>query len=253
MMPVKKIKKLAEDIYTTITKKKAPSLEMPVRSLQNVDYDVKEGYFKLSGRMKERTLTAATIKTFAQTLLMMNESKKVVETDDIMTKREAYYVSKNWGDAKFNEQPESDAVMDDIEGMLMVQREQLGFIPEEDGGAVAGSLIIVDKDPETGENIDIDCTRFASGAYNVPNQVEHLRFKTKAKFVLAIETAGMFQRLVKHKYWKKADCILVSMKGVPSRATRRFIRKLSDENKLPVYVFTDGDPYGFLNIYRTLK
>jgi DNA topoisomerase VI subunit A len=23
--------------------------------------------------------------------------------------------------------------------------------------------------------------------------------------------------------------------------------------QLPVYVFTDGDPYGFLNIYRTLK
>jgi len=23
--------------------------------------------------------------------------------------------------------------------------------------------------------------------------------------------------------------------------------------KIPVYVFTDGDPYGYLNIYRTLK
>jgi DNA topoisomerase-6 subunit A len=45
----------------------------------------------------------------------------------------------------------------------------------------------------------------------------------------------------------------VSLKGVPSRATRRFLRKLSDENSLPVYVFTDGDPYGYLNIYRTLK
>jgi len=29
--------------------------------------------------------------------------------------------------------------------------------------------------------------------------------------------------------------------------------KLSDEHELPVYVFTDGDPYGYLNIYRTLK
>jgi len=70
---------------------------------------------------------------------------------------------------------------------------------------------------------------------------------------LAIETAGMFQRLVKHKYWKKAGCVLVSLKGVPSRATRRFIRKLSDEKNIPVYVFTDGDFYGYMNIYRTLK
>jgi DNA topoisomerase-6 subunit A len=63
----------------------------------------------------------------------------------------------------------------------------------------------------------------------------------------------MFQRLNYHKFWKKHNCIIVSLKGVPSRATRRFLRKLSDENKLPVYVFTDGDPYGYLNIYRTLK
>ena len=38
-----------------------------------------------------------------------------------------------------------------------------------------------------------------------------------------------------------------------SRAPGRFIRKLSDECKLPVYAFVDCDPYGFSNIYRTLK
>jgi DNA topoisomerase-6 subunit A len=70
---------------------------------------------------------------------------------------------------------------------------------------------------------------------------------------LAIETAGMFQRLVKHNYWKKANCILVSMGGVPTRACRRFIRRLSDEKKIPVYVFVDCDPYGIGNIYRTFK
>ncbi len=63
----------------------------------------------------------------------------------------------------------------------------------------------------------------------------------------------MFQRLVKHNYWKKANCILVSMGGVPTRACRRFIRRLSDEKKIPVYVFVDCDPYGIGNIYRTLK
>jgi DNA topoisomerase-6 subunit A len=43
------------------------------------------------------------------------------------------------------------------------------------------------------------------------------------------------------------------MGGVPTRACRRFIRRLSDAKKIPVYVFTDGDPYGYFNIYRTLK
>jgi DNA topoisomerase-6 subunit A len=43
------------------------------------------------------------------------------------------------------------------------------------------------------------------------------------------------------------------MGGVPSRACRRFVRKLSDQIDIPVYAFTDCDPYGFANIYRTLK
>jgi DNA topoisomerase-6 subunit A len=83
--------------------------------------------------------------------------------------------------------------------------------------------------------------------------VEGLKFQSKAKFILAIETAGMFQRLVKYDYWAKKNCILISMGGVPTRACRRFIRRLSDSLKIPVYAFVDGDPYGYFNIYRTLK
>ena len=250
---IAKIKDLASEVYQKILKKKQPELSMPLRSLSNVKYDPKEGYFEIIGKTKSRTLTASTIKTFAQTLRMMTLSKELIEKEDIATKREAYYVSKNWGEAMFKEQPESDTVMDDFEAMLEVNREQIGFIPEEKGGDVAGALIVIDKDADTGKEIKIDCTKFGSGAYSVPSSVEDLRFETKAKFILAIETAGMFQRLVKHNYWKKSNCILISMGGVPTRSCRRFIRKLSDEKKMPVYVFTDGDPYGWLNIYRTLK
>ncbi|MDP2750797.1 MAG: DNA topoisomerase IV subunit A [Nanoarchaeota archaeon] len=244
---------LSKGIFDTIIKKDHPQIETPIRALSNVSYDPKSGYFVLQDTTKTRTLTVNTVKTFAQTLRMLALSKNLVDTDDIATKREAYYVSKNWGEARFHEQPESDTVMDDIEAMFMVNREQLGFLPEEKGGDVAGQLIVVDKDPETGKEVKIDCTKMGTGAYSVPSSVEELKFETKAKFILAIETAGMYQRLVKHFYWKKANCILISMGGVPTRACRRFIRRLSDDKKLPVFVFTDGDPYGWLNIYRTLK
>tara|TARA_Y100000310_G_C20587132_1_gene766038 strand:- start:245 stop:1336 length:1092 start_codon:yes stop_codon:yes gene_type:complete len=250
---IKRIKELAEEIYKKIKHHTQPELEMPIRSLTNVEYNDKDGYFKLLGRKKTRTLTASTIKTFAQSLRMMGLSKELIEAKDIATKREAYYVSKNWGDARFKEQPESDTVMDDIEAMMEVNREQIGFIPEEKGGDIAGKLIVIDKDPDTGKPVKIDCTKMGTGAYSVPSSVEELQFETQAKFILAIETAGMFQRLVKHKYWKKANCILISMGGVPTRACRRFIRRLADDKKIPVYVFTDGDPYGFGSIYRTLK
>jgi DNA topoisomerase VI subunit A len=252
-MVIKEIKNISAEIYSNIQERKQPELTSPLRSLSNVRYDETAGYFQLIGKMKSRTLTASTVKSFAQTLLLMNESKNIVETNDIATKREMYYISKNWGEARFKEQPESDGVMDDVEAMMMVNREQMGFIPEEKGGDVAGKLIVVDQDPDTGKEIRIDCTKFGSGAYSVPSSVEGLGFETKADFILAIETAGMFQRLVKHKFWKTKNCILVSLGGVPTRSCRRFIRRLSDFAKIPVYAFTDGDPYGWLNIYRTLK
>ncbi len=247
------IKTSAEDIHGKIMARKKPTMKLPVRSLSNVRYQPQRGYFEMKGQKKERTLTVNTVKTFAQTLRMVALSKELVENDDIATKREAYYVSKNWEEARFTEQPESDTVMDDVEAYFGVNREQLGFIPEEKGGDVAGRLSVIDHDRDTGQVLRIDCTKFGSGAYSIPISVEQLRFETNADFILVIETAGMFQRLVKHNYWKKANCILISMGGVPTRACRRFIRRLADFKKIPVYVFVDGDPYGITNIYRTLK
>jgi DNA topoisomerase-6 subunit A len=246
----------AKEVYTKILKKVTPELKSPVRSLSNVKYDPKVGYLEIGKARKVRTLTVNTVKSFAQTLKMLNVSKEMIAEDTFATKREAYYVSKNWEDARFSEQTESDTVMDDIEAMFAlhgVSREQLRFFPEEHGGAVAGNLVVIDRDPVSGKELRIDCTKFGSGAYTIPHSVEHLGFETKAKFVLAIETGGMFQRLQMHGFWDTSNCIIVSMGGVPTRATRRFVRKLSEAQKIPVYAFVDCDPYGISNIYRTLK
>jgi DNA topoisomerase-6 subunit A len=250
------IENTASRVRSKIDQRTLPELRFPTRSLSNVKYDAKVGYFELGKGQKARALSVNTVKSFAQTLRLMAISKEMVENNDFATKREAYYVSKNWGDAKFNEQVESDTVMDDIEALASLEglsREQLRYYPEEHGGSVAGSLVVVDADAETGKPLEIDCTGFGSGSYSIPHSVEHLSFKTDAKFILAIETGGMFQRLNNHKYWKTANCILVETSGVPTRATRRFIRRLADEKKIPVYAFVDCDPYGIANIYRTLK
>ncbi len=253
---IQSIDSTAKMVHGKIIKLDKPELKLPQRSLANVSYDRRVGHFKLGRIRKARALTVNTVKSFAQTLKLMAFSKEMVQEDDFATKREAYYVSKNWGDAKFREQPESDAVMDDIEALFSLEglsREHLRFYPEEHGGAVAGELTVIDRDEETGKPIEIDCTGFGSGAYSIPHSVEHLKFKTGAKFILAIETGGMFQRLNKHRFWRDSKCILVETMGVPTRATRRFIRMLSDSVKIPVYAFVDCDPYGISNIYRTLK
>ena len=252
---VREIDACAKHVHASIDKREKPELKFPERSLRNAHYD-KKGGFKMGRGRIERTLTVNTVKTFAQTLKLMALSKEMVEQDDFATKREAYYVSKNWGDAKFTEQPESDTVMDDIEALFSLEgvtREQLRFRPEEHGGNVAGELVVIDRDRETSAEERIDCTKQGSGSYSIPASVEHFRFETKAKFVLVIETGGMFARLHEHKWWRTENAIIIGTGGVPTRSTRRFIRKLADDKNLPVYCFNDCDPYGISNIYRTLK
>ena len=253
---IRLIGSIARQVRTSIEKGKLPAIELPVRSLANVQYDEAKGYFELGSARKVRTLTVNTARSFAQTLRLMATSRSMVESNDFATKREAYYISKNWGNCRFDEQAESDAVMDDIEALASMHglsREQLRFHPEAHGGSVAGRLTVVDRNPATGETVEIDCARLGSGAYSIPRSVEHLSFRTEARFILAIETGGMFQRLNNHRFWETANCIVIEMGGVPTRATRRFIRLLSDRQDLPVYCFVDCDPYGFANIHRTLK
>lgn len=264
---LKKLMDLATGIHKEINRGRRPHILVPIRSLSNVTFAPRKGYFVIGSRKSRRTLSFQTVKPFAQTIRLMAFAKHLIETDDFASKREVYYTSKGsskrsvagdtgragWGPAGFKEQSESDAIMDDIEAMASVNREQLGFIPAEQNGSVAGELIVIDVDPSTGKKIEIDCTAFGRGSYSIPSRVEGLEFRTKAKFVLAVETAALFERLNGHAYWRDAGCIVVAMGGVPTRANRRFVRILSDMCNLPVYIFTDGDPYGFCNIYRTMK
>jgi DNA topoisomerase-6 subunit A len=248
-----RIQEEAKVVYQRINKRQTPQMKLPIRALSNVKYRPKEGFFQLSGKNKVRTLTVGTVRTFAQTLKMLAMSRELIRTSRHSTKREAYYQAYNWGEAAFAAQEESDTVMDDVEAMLAVNREQMNFRADEHGGEVAGELVVIDRDRRSGKRLEIDCTKFGSGAYSVPTVVEELQFRTQAKFILCVETKGMFERLVEEDVYDTHHCILVSMGGVPSRACRRFVRRLADEKRLPVYVFTDGDPYGYFNIYRTLK
>ena len=135
---IKLIDKEARGIRNKILKKQKPVMKFPLRSLSNVRFDPRAGYFEMGRKTKERTLAVSTVKTFAQELKMIVLSKMLVETADIATKREAYYVAKGWDEEiRFGEQGESDTVLDDVEALFLVNREQLGFVTEEKGGEVA--------------------------------------------------------------------------------------------------------------------
>ncbi len=88
----------------------------------------------------------------------------------------------------------------------------------------------------------------------IPNNVDNLDFVDHdAKFVIAIETGGMYARLMENGFDEEyGGAILVHLKGgQPARSTRRVLRRLNDSLNLPVVVFTDGDPWSY-RIYASV-
>jgi DNA topoisomerase-6 subunit A len=105
---LKLIERLAAEVDTAIARGRLPALRFPLRTLGNVVYEPDRGSFSLGPALKARTLSANGARSFAQVLRMMAFARQVLRDDDFASKREAYYVSKNWGECRFHSQPESD-------------------------------------------------------------------------------------------------------------------------------------------------
>ncbi len=88
--------------------------------------------------------------------------------------------------------------------------------------------------------------KLARAGYTIPPTMSDVDFvDCGAERVLAVETMGMYHRLVQEEAWEDYNSLVVALKGQPARATRRFLKRANNELDLPVYLFTDGDPFGF--------
>ncbi len=146
-----------------------------------------------------------------------------------------------------DEQSESNAVIEDIEVATGILREEMGGLSADVKGKVVGPIIVRSK------GFEIDATKLGDTALSLPPNPDDLDIvKVEANYVLVIEKDAIFQRLNREGFWNKESCLLITAKGMPDRATRRFVRRLNEEYGLPVYVLTDGDPYGWY-IYSVYK
>jgi len=64
----KAIKEVATNIDKRIVRMRKPEVTFPVRSLGNLRYDPRKGYFEIGKDRSARTLSVNTAKSFAQTL-----------------------------------------------------------------------------------------------------------------------------------------------------------------------------------------
>ena len=233
---------------------KNPTYQIPVRSLSNVYYDEKNGLIKLGRSMQNRSfLNLGQAKKFMQSMLVAERIKWLLQQDKTLSIRQLFYTLKHTIEGTkentFDTQAESDPLIEDIEVLIDVLRESLNLIATPKG-VVAGPLVVKDK---TGDTLDF--TKMGSAGGAIPAIVEEDSFKIKecsADYILVIEKYAVWNRLNEDKYWKKNNCLILTGKGQPARAERRLLHRLAAETKIPVYVFTDMDPYGYY-IYSVYK
>ena len=234
-----KLTGLGQEIIKKKKKNKVPSIRVPSRGTGNIVYDDAKRYYILGDRFGKRSLgNVKQIRKLGQMVYVGNFCKDLVAREKTATIREMYYVSEGWG-ISFKTQQESNIVGEDLEVTLGTTREELGLMPEEDGASVYGDITLFDE-------VELNAANVGKSGYTISPTIDQVEFLDhNVDKVLAVETMGMFHRLVQENAHKRFNTLIVGLKGQAARATRRFIKRVNEELGLPVYICNDGDPWGF--------
>jgi DNA topoisomerase-6 subunit A len=248
-----KLVNLADDVSTNAFKAKEIAVAIPTRSRSNTIWNRKRGILQMGDAKQTRELfNLNQAKQFMQTVLHASTIKELIEADKTSSLRGVFYKAKHTvagtKENTFEDQDESDPILEDLEVTLNALREELHVFAE-NRGALVGNITIVDKGDE------IDCRRMGSGGYAIPSIVEPdiIQFKKcEADFVLHVEKGTVWNRFNEDRFWEDNNCILTHGAGQPPRGCRRLLQRFNQELKLPIICLLDCDPWGHY-IYSVIK
>ncbi len=233
---------LGASIYDQLDTGRFPAIDMPSRSTENIAYDKQLRQFILGDRRVRRSSrNIRHVKPFTQLTWAAFFSNELSSQRKTSTLRDVYYSAQAY-EMTFQDQQESNNIITDLETVLGLSREDFNIFPEE-RSAVFGDLTIEYTVPGyEGKTLNLDS--HPDGVLIGPALTSSEFVKTTADKVIAIEKGGLFTRFIEENVHRKYNAMLVLTAGQAPRATRHFIRRLNSELKLPVYIFTDGDPWG---------
>lgn len=239
---------LAETLQQQFGEGTIPYVEIPTRTKTNIELEEESGVWVYGDRKSKRSANSTNgAKKLLKVIYTIEFLTNQLNEGRSSTLRELYYLSESWDNeyAQFNDQDESNDIIEDLEIISGVTREDFHMRPEESGATVIGPLTIREQ-TRRGDR-KIHCQKdVGEGGYQIPNNADQIEFLDHdADFVLAVETGGMRDRLVENGFDEDYNCIVVHLKGQPARATRRLIKRLHDELDLPITVFADGDPWSY--------
>lgn len=240
--------KIAIEIYEELDRGDIPTMHLPLRSKRNIEFDPMTQVWKYGSMKTVRSAkTAQGAVTMLRTAYTTDFINEMIREHKSSTLREMYYISEGWNKAKFHSQDESNLLAEDLETVTHCMREDFKLRPEEGSAHVYGDI---DFRTMTRKGMkSFNCMDdVAETGFGIPYSVEKETFEIKnrnVKFVMALETGGMFARLIENGFPERENCLLIHLSGQPTRSTRRLIKRLNEEENLPVVVFTDGDPWSF--------
>ncbi len=258
----KEAKILAERMLSDLEKSKRPVLEAVKTSLDNSYYNPKVGYLQAGDKRVRTELNVSSVQKLARVVFMLEILLRNLDIGSVNTKRELYYISKGLikGNARlkpldFEDQPESDSIIDFIGDMLQVYREELNCFANDRGGQTYSQQLVVTETMNDGEKATIDLSTLGTAPFQPKNKPQALKLKVKKKidFVLVIESEGTANTLQSMGFTKRNNCILMGAQGVPSNGVRGWCKLIEEELDVPMYFFGDLDAYTLQNIFRTLK
>jgi len=244
---------LAKSVVAMADREEDPAVEIPIRALSNVKFNENTRHVEMGGNKQSRNFfNYGQAKRFMQTLLVASRCKELIDRKKTASIRQIYYLCKHTikgtNEKTFDDQSESDPVIEDLEVAIDSMREELHVFASNRGN-LAGPITLVDA------GNTLDCAAMGSAGYAVPSIVESdvIQFKKcKAKFILHVEKDTVWRRFHEDRFWEKHKCIVSHGGGQPARGMRRLLRRMHEELNLPVFVLLDNDPWGYY-IYSVIK
>lgn len=229
-------------ISATILEGNGFSFDIPSRAKGNQMYVPELDRIVLRDSVSKRPFASTqTCRKAAITTRILGLVHQLCTKQIHVTKRDLFYT-----DVKlFEDQAQSDAILDDLACMLGCTRSSLHVVASEKG-VVVGRLTF----REAGDHID--CQRMGIGGKAIPPNVDKVDdIQSDALFILLVEKDAAFMRLAEDRFYNTYPCIILTAKGQPDVATRLFLKKLKTTLKIPVLALVDSDPYGLkiLSVY----
>ncbi|WP_413290516.1 DNA topoisomerase VI [Bdellovibrio sp. HCB337] len=258
----KEAKILAERMLKDLESSRRPVLEAVKTSLDNSFYNPKVGYLTPGDKMVRTELNVSSVQKLARVVFVMEILLRNLDIGTVNTKRELYYVAKGLIKSNpklkpldFEDQPESDSIIDFIGDMLQVYREELNCFANDRGGQTYSQQLVVTETLADGDKAVIDLSTLGTSPFQPKNKPQSLKLKAKKKidFCLVIESEGTANTLATMGFTKRNNCILMGAQGVPSNGVRGWCKLIQEQLDVPIYFFGDLDAYTMQNIYRTLK